>query len=146
MAKNIIFGQLMVDFNGTIKSRNFKTGETAEITFYEAKGNTNSFLTGKGYDKNGFLTHEIEGSWLNELRLINKKTGVSRVIFKEIDLLPDAHLQYFYNPVSVLMNFKSDEMEGVVAPTDSRFRQDLRSFEEGRIDESELNKNLIEEE
>lgn len=80
------------------------------------------------------------------MRLINKKTGVSRVIFKEIDLLPDAHLQYFYNPVSVLMNFKSDEMEGVVAPTDSRFRQDLRSFEEGRIDESELNKNLIEEE
>jgi len=44
------------------------------------------------------------------------------------------------------MNYKSDEMEGVVAPTDSRFRQDLRSFEEGRIDESELNKNLIEEE
>lgn len=44
------------------------------------------------------------------------------------------------------MNYKSDEMEGVVAPTDSRFREDLRSFEEGRIDESELNKNLIEEE
>ena len=37
-------------------------------------------------------------------------------------------------------------MDGILPPTDSRFRQDLRSFEEGRIDESEMEKNKIEEE
>jgi len=87
LAKNIIFGQLMIDFNGTITSHNFKTGEKAEINFYEAKGNTNSFLTGKGYDKNGKVTREIEGSWLNEIRMINKQTGQSRVVWKEFELL-----------------------------------------------------------
>ena len=59
----------MIDFAGTITSRNFKTGEKAEITFYEAKGNANSFLTGKGFDKNGRVTREITGSWLNEIPL-----------------------------------------------------------------------------
>ena len=37
-------------------------------------------------------------------------------------------------------------MEAILPPTDSRYRQDLRSFEEGRIDESEIEKNKIEEE
>jgi len=87
LAKNIIFGQLMIDFNGKITSRNFKTGETAELTFYEAKGNVNSFLTGKGYDKNGKVTREIEGSWLNEIRIINKQTGQTRTVWKETELL-----------------------------------------------------------
>lgn len=77
----------MIDFNGTITSRNFKTGESAELTFYEAKGNANSFLTGKGYDKNRKVTREIEGSWLNEIRMINKQTGQSRTVWKETELL-----------------------------------------------------------
>lgn len=100
----------MIDFNGTITSRNFKTGETAEVTFHEAKGNVNSFLTGKGYDKNGKITREIEGSWLNEIRMINKQTGQSRIVWKEFDLLHDAHMQYFYNPLTVLLNYKSQKM------------------------------------
>ena len=37
-------------------------------------------------------------------------------------------------------------MESILPPTDSRFRQDLRSFEEGRTDEAEIQKNQIEEE
>jgi len=37
-------------------------------------------------------------------------------------------------------------MESILPPTDSRFRQDLRLFEEGQIDESEIEKNKIEEE
>ena len=83
---------MMIDFSGTIISRNHKSGEKAELTFYEAKGNTNSFLTGKGFDKNGRVTREIEGSWLNEIRIVNKLTGQSRVAWKEFELLPDAHL------------------------------------------------------
>ena len=29
------------------------------------------------------------------------------------------------------MNFKSEEMNGIVSPTDSRFREDIRLYEEG---------------
>ena len=42
------------------------------------------------------------------------------------------------------MNYKSNEMIGHISPTDSRWRSDLRLFEEGKIDESELEKCIIE--
>jgi hypothetical protein len=42
------------------------------------------------------------------------------------------------------MNYKSEDMIGVVSPTDSRFRDDTRLYEEGYIDESENAKNKIE--
>lgn len=58
--------------------------------------------------------------------------------------MPNAHLQYFFDEQTVLLNHKSEEMVGVVAPTDSRFRGDLRYFEEGEKDEAELEKNEIE--
>lgn len=35
-------------------------------------------------------------------------------------------------------------MEEIVCPTDSRFRMDLRYYEEGKIEDSEAEKNLIE--
>ena len=35
-------------------------------------------------------------------------------------------------------------MEDTICPTDCRFRNDLRCYEEGRIEESESEKNLIE--
>ena len=35
-------------------------------------------------------------------------------------------------------------MEEVICPTDSRFRNDLRCYEEGRIEEAEVEKNFIE--
>ena len=42
------------------------------------------------------------------------------------------------------MNFKSDQMKGYISPTDSRWRSDLRLYEEGDIEESENQKELIE--
>ena len=32
------------------------------------------------------------------------------------------------------MNFVSQEMQGTVAPTDSRFRKDIRAYEDGEIE------------
>lgn len=53
LCKNLIFGGLMIDFGGTINSRNHITGEKFELTFFEAQGKNISYLSGKGYDKNG---------------------------------------------------------------------------------------------
>lgn len=47
-------------------------------------------------------------------------------------------------PISVLMNYKSKEMEGYVPRTDSRWRTDLRLYEEDKIEEAEAEKLKIE--
>ena len=54
--------------------------------------------------------------------------------------MQNAHLQSFFSPLTVKINDVSEEMEGFVAPTDSRWRGDLRFFEEDRIAESEAEK------
>jgi hypothetical protein len=42
------------------------------------------------------------------------------------------------------MNHYTPEMRGVIAPTDSRFRNDQRLFEEGKMDEAEKEKSRLE--
>ena len=49
-----------------------------------------------------------------------------------------------FNLLSVNMNFKSDEMEGTIAPTDTRFRNDMRLYEEGKVDEADEEKIRLE--
>ena len=66
------------------------------IAKIEAKGNEPSYLKGKGFDKNGTVTYEIEGSWLSEVRMKNVETGQTRVVWEDDPPGPDAHLQYFF--------------------------------------------------
>ena len=42
------------------------------------------------------------------------------------------------------MNYINDELRGAIAPTDSRFRPDLRLYEEGKMVEAEKEKRRIE--
>jgi hypothetical protein len=57
-----------------------------------------------------------------------------------------SNMQYNYNPMAILLNFKSPSMIGTVAPTDSRWRKDQRLYEEGKIDEADIEKTVLEEE
>ena len=42
------------------------------------------------------------------------------------------------------MNYINLEMAGIICPNDSRFRNDIRFYEEGKIEESEAEKVVIE--
>lgn len=66
-------------------------------------------------------------------------------IWEEPPMMPNANLQYFYSKFAIIMNYKNDNMIGVIAPTDSRWRMDERFYEEGKFDEAEREKVLIEE-
>ena len=92
MVKNIIFGSNFVDFGCVVISKNHKTGEVVEVTLSEARGNEPSSLKGKGFDKNGKVTYEIEGSWLSEVRMKNIETNHTRVVWEDDPPGPDAHL------------------------------------------------------
>jgi len=72
------------------------------------------------------------------------KTGKVESLWKEYPMVENAHLQFYFGKLAVLMNFKSEAMEGYVAPTDSRWRQDLRLYEEGLVEDSDDAKVIIE--
>lgn len=77
--------------------------------------------------------------------MVNLATGEREVLWTEPPMMPNAHLQFFYNPFAVLLNHKTDEMAGIIAPTDSRFRMDNRLFEQGLHDEADAEKVEIEQ-
>ena len=54
----------------------------------------------------------------------------------------EAHFKCFIN--TLLLNYKSADMDGYLAPTDSRFRNDMRLFEEGKLDEADQEKIRLE--
>jgi hypothetical protein len=58
--------------------------------------------------------------------------------------MPDYKKQFFFNYYTLLLNYKSSEMNGFLAPTDSRFRNDMRLFEEGKLDEADQEKIRVE--
>jgi hypothetical protein len=53
LAKNIIFGTLYIDFEGTIKAINHKHKVSVELTFFPKKDKINSYIEGTAYDSNG---------------------------------------------------------------------------------------------
>ena len=55
-------------------------------------------------------------------------------------MIKDPHLQFFFSHLALQLNYKSDQMVGIVAPTDSRFREDQRLFEDGELDQAEVAK------
>ena len=61
-------------------------------------------------------------------------------------MIPDAHLQYFFNKLSILLNYRSPQMIGKIPPTDSRNRNDIRLYEIGSTDEADEEKLIIETE
>lgn len=102
-------------------------------------------MEGKCFDSLGNLRYVIEGSWLEEVRLRDVLKNKVEVLWQDPPMMPDAHLQYFFNRTSVIMNYKNEAMAQKISPTDSRMRPDIRLYEEGQADEADAVKFEIEE-
>ena len=104
----------------------------------------NSKIEGQVLDERGNIKAELFGSWLDEISVKYTNSGQIERLWKEYPLVDNAHLQFYFSKLSVILNYKNKEMEGYVAPTDSRWRKDLRLYEEGLVEESDEAKVVIE--
>ena len=53
---------------------------------------------------------------------------------------------YQYGSKQIMLNYVSESMKGHVAPTDSRWREDQRLYEYGKIEEADKEKFILEQE
>ncbi len=72
------------------------------------------------------------------------KTGKRELLWKENEPIEAANRMFGFTNTAVILNFKSDEMKGAIAPTDTRFRGDQRLFEEGEVDAADEEKVRLE--
>lgn len=129
---------------GDIEAKNTRSGEKVVIKCTPREGNENSKVTGKGFDAQGNHVLDIYGSWMNDMYIKDLRTGKEELVWQEPAMMVNAHLQYFYNNQSIRLNQVTDGMKGIIAPTDSRWRKDVRFWEEGNEEESDRTKIEIE--
>lgn len=78
------------------------------------------------------------------MRIRDCRTNETEIVWQAPMLQEDANLQFFFSAETCLLNYQCPEMKGIVAPTDSRFRMDMKLMEEGKIDDAEDEKVAIE--
>jgi len=136
--KNIIWGGLYIDIEQEIKAVNMTTKEQVVIQFIARKSEkVNSMIVGTAFDANNKKVSELSGSWLDEIHVKDSVSGVEERLWTAMPLVEDSHMQYYFNKQAILMNFINEAMEKVLSPTDSRFRTDLRFYEEGHVEQAE---------
>ena len=94
----------------------------------------NSCLNAEAFDSEGIKIAELSGSWLNEINMKWVYSGNTENLWVAGSLVENPYMNYYFSPRTVLMNYKSPEMEGYVCHRDSRYRHDLRCYEDGEID------------
>ena len=66
--------------------------------------------------------------------MVSCKTEERECIFESLEDIEDSKKMFNFGILATNLNYKCQEMEGFVAPTDTRFRGDQRLFEEGMVD------------
>ena len=124
LACNLVLGQVYIDFEGTVDAINHNTNEKAIINFQPRGWTTSSLLTGSIFDSNGTEVYKLEGTWLDKVYMVSCKTQVKELIFESLEDIEDSKKMFNFGILAVNLNYKCQEMEGIVAPTDTRFRGD----------------------
>lgn len=149
---NLIYGKLWIDHYGDMIVTNHSTGDQCTITFKPAgwRGKGQYEISGKvnpaGKDP---ITHEISGHWND--RIVSKPVSqdgqkhTPTVLWKRDPLAADAEKMFNFTEFAATLNDLHDSLKPVLCITDSRLRPDQRAMEEGRFDEADRSKVLLED-
>ncbi|KAK6841716.1 oxysterol binding protein [Apiospora arundinis] len=140
--RNVVMGEKYVEPVGTMAINNESTGIKA-VAEFRSRG----MFGGRGedvqidvQDANGQNTGlSLTGTWTGSLR--NGKEE----IWKVGDLVPNAPNTYGLTAFAATLNEITEIERDRLPPTDSRLRPDQRRAEEGKLDDAEDKKVLLEE-
>ncbi|XP_064612386.1 LOW QUALITY PROTEIN: oxysterol-binding protein 1-like [Liolophura sinensis] len=153
---NIIVGRLWVDNHGDMDIINHNTGEKCHLNYsaysYFSKEPPRK-VTGVVTDKYGNPQWVLTGTWDDHMegaRILHVQeskgkpvfeTGPHKLLWKRKPPPPNSEKMYNFTQLAIELN----EWEDGTAPTDSRRRPDQRLMEEGRWDEANKTKVVLEE-
>lgn len=143
-------GEKYVEHIGDLEVTNEETGERAVISFKEGSSwggaSSRNKIEGRVYDAHDSVAVELGGKWDES---IFRKTGSksSETLWQINEFPHDAPKYYGFSLFSMQLNELTPDLkkEGALPPTDSRLRPDQRSFENGKSDEAEQQKQALEE-
>jgi hypothetical protein len=147
IVNNIILGTLYLDLGGTTTTVCPQTGVKCEITHKEQGmfSRTKHVIDGSVFDPDGKKVLRVHGHWSSQVIVTDLKTKEDVVIWEAHPKADRSDEQYGLTPFAINLNYLPKELEEKIAPTDSRYRPDLRAFENGDIDAGGEEKNRLED-
>jgi len=145
---NIVIGKMWVDNYGQARLYNHTTKDVCvvDVEPYDWFKGTVGNLTGKVLDADGNVHYTMKGNWNDSISL--EKVGSKeppKVIWKKHPPPPNQKEQYNFTSFAITLNELQPSLKAVISPTDCRLRPDQRLFEEGKLDESQKEKDRLEE-
>jgi len=146
-AHNIIFGKLYLDLSGESVAENLKTGDKCIVKFKSKgwKADSLGLMEGVVVTKSGEKKFTMGGKWCDSIWVKNLETGDTIPIWKKFPLPENWEDYYCFTLHAIQLNYLTEKLKKVIAPTDSRFRPDQRAYENGDIKLASIEKNRLEE-
>jgi oxysterol-binding protein 1 len=146
-AHNLVIGQMYVDIGESMVVTNLKRpNERCEVKF-ERRG----WFTGDSFKFSGEVLSGpkqvaflIEGNWNDQARLVDPKTSEKKVVWKKSPYPAKWEYMYGMAKFHIQMNYLPKRLDKVVAPTDTRRRQDQRALENGDMKLAAQEKDRLE--
>jgi len=96
-------------------------------------------------DQNGDDRFKIYGNYTQELFVVDLKNGAEKSFFKAPERPANYQKMFGMNFYSLQLNVLNDKLKQKLPPTDSRFRQDMRQWDEGNLEGATQEKAKLEE-
>ncbi|KAM9837523.1 oxysterol-binding protein-related protein 7 [Aulostomus maculatus] len=145
---NVLSQQRYLEHYGEVTIRNLKSNVcTCKITFVKSRywgSDTNkNEVQGTVLDQSGSVIHRFGGLWHEGVFCDTLPTP--KCVWKPNPQPKDHLLYYGFSTFAMELNELTPDLRPHLPPTDTRLRPDQRMLEEGRVEETDLKKDEIEE-
>lgn len=143
---NILSGQRWIEHYGEIVIKNVNDDSCyCKVNFIKAKywsANARE-IEGTVFDKSGKAVHRLFGKWHESIYCGGSSS--SSCVWRA-NPMPKGYEQYYgFTQFALELNEIDPLFKSFLPPTDTRFRPDQRSLEEGNLEEAEMQKQRVEQ-
>jgi hypothetical protein len=143
--RNLMMGTKYLEHCGKMTIENTTSGGRCVLDFQQGGyWVASNVVSGAVYAASGDLVAELEGKWDDQI-VQKVDSNNLRILWRATPFLRNASEYYGLTSFGITLNEITSDLVGMLPPTDSRFRTDVRALEEGDMETAESEKNRIEE-
>ncbi|XP_047465411.1 oxysterol-binding protein-related protein 7 isoform X2 [Mugil cephalus] len=145
---NVLSQQRYLEHYGEVTIRNLASSVcTCKITFvksrYWGSDTIKNEVQGTVLDQSGSVIHRFGGLWHEGIFCDTLPTP--KCIWKPNPQPKDHQLYYGFSTFAMELNELTPDLKTLLPPTDTRLRPDQRMLEEGKVEEADKKKDILEE-
>ncbi|KAF7339687.1 PH domain-containing protein [Mycena sanguinolenta] len=144
--RNLMVGAKYLEHVGKMTVENTHTQARSTVEFKSSGlfGASPNIVSGAIYSPSGKVLTQLEGKWDDQLSQALDASHF-KVLWRVTPYPQDTQEYYGFTSFGITLNEITSDIDGKLAPTDSRLRPDVRALEQGELDDAEREKTRVEE-